>query len=194
MLKINLLPIRQLQKRAKAKKQFFGMLFLFLLVLALLALVGYSQVQNIKTLTARVNSLSAEKAKYTPILQKIAKLKKTREELERKTAVIKKLKSESSLTVRVLDEVANSVDNSRLWLKSLNQQNSSLTLKGVALDNQTIAQFMDTLKASPFVQNVSLTNSSLTVISGRNLKSFDLSCKVALPSKKDKAQDANKAK
>lgn len=185
MLKINLLPIRQLQKRAKAKKQFFGMLFLFLLVLASLALVGYSQVQNIKTLTAKVNTLSAEKAKYTPILQKIDKLKKTKEELERKTGVIKKLKSDSSLTVRVLDEVANSVDNSRLWLESLNQQNSSLNLKGVALDNQTIAQFMDTLKASPFVQSVSLTNSSLKVISGRNLKSFALNCTVAQPGEKN---------
>ncbi|BCL62286.1 fimbrial protein [Desulfomarina profundi] len=189
MLKINLLPIRQLQKRAKAKKQFFGMLFLFLLVLASLALVGYSQVQNIKTLTAKVNTLSAEKAKYTPILQKIAKLKKTREELERKTNVIKKLKSDSSLTVRVLDEVANSVDNSRLWLESLNQQNSSLNLKGVALDNQTIAQFMDSLKASPFVQGVSLTNSSLKTISGRNLKSFALNCTVAQPSKKDSEKE-----
>jgi len=161
------------------------MLFIFLLVLASLALVGYSQVRNIKILTARVNTLSAEKAKYTPILQKIAKLKKTREEFERKTDVIKKLKSESSLTVRVLDEVANSIDNNRLWLESLNQQNSSLKLKGVALDNQTIAQFMDILKASPFIQGVALTNSSLKTISGRNLKSFALSCTVALPSKKD---------
>jgi type IV pilus assembly protein PilN len=161
------------------------MLFLFLLVLASLALVGYSQVQNIRNLTVRVNSLSAEKAKYTPILQKIAKLKKTREELERKTGVIKKLKSDSSLTVRVLDEVANSVDNSRLWLEALSQQNSSLSLRGVALDNQTVAQFMNTLKASPFVQGVSLTNSSLKVISGRNLKSFALSCTVAQPSRKE---------
>ena len=36
MLKINLLPVRQLKKRAKARKQLFGMFLLFLLVLSCL--------------------------------------------------------------------------------------------------------------------------------------------------------------
>jgi hypothetical protein len=40
---------------------------------------------------------------------------------------------------------------------------------------------MDNLKESPFVTDVTLTNSSLKIISGKNLKSFDLACSVAQP-------------
>ena len=181
MLKINLLPVRQLKKRAKAKTQLFGMVFLLFLVLALLAGVGFLQAGNIKSLKSTVAQLTAEKKKFDPILKKIDQLKKDKDELNRKTAVIEKLKADSSLTVHIIDEVANIIENNRMWIESLNQQNSSLKLVGVALDNQTIAQFMDNLKASPFVQSVSLTDSSLKVVSGRNLKAFSLNCAVAQP-------------
>ena len=185
MLKINLLPIRQLKKRAKAKKQFFGMLFLFFLTLALLAAVGLLQAKNISMFEEIIASLKKETDTYTPTLKKIAKLKKDRIELDRKTGIIKKLKSDSSLTVRVLDEVANRVDKNRIWLQSLSQQGHSLSLTGVALDNQTVAQFMDKLKASPFINDVTLTNSSLKVISGRNLKAFSLTCAVSQPASQE---------
>lgn len=68
-----------------------------------------------------------------------------------------------------------------MWLLDLNQQGGSLTLNGVALDNQTVAEFMDDLKLSPFVNTVDLTDSSLKKIAGRDLKSFSLSCSVSQP-------------
>ncbi|MFH0784638.1 MAG: PilN domain-containing protein [Pseudomonadota bacterium] len=193
MLKINLLPVRQLKKRAKAKQQLLGMGFLFLLTLVLLATTGFFQAQAIDTLTSEMSSLNAKKASYTPTLNKIAQLKKDREELGRKTEIIKKLKSDSSLTVRVLDEIATRVDKNRMWLENLQQQNESLSLTGVALDNQTIAQFMDNFKESPFVKDVALTNSSQKIVSGRNLKSFILACAIAQPlPKQPEAAEAKK--
>jgi type IV pilus assembly protein PilN len=190
MLRINLLPVRQIKKRATAKKQLFGMLLLFLCVGVLLAAVGLFQVQKIDGLKTDIASLKKEKKSYAPTLAKIANYKKQIEELTRKTEIIKKLKKDSSLTVRVLDEVAKRVDNERVWLSSLQQQGSSLRLSGVALDNQTVAQFMDTLKASPYVKGVSLTNSSLKGVSGRNLKSFQLVSTVSHP----KPEDTDKTK
>jgi type IV pilus assembly protein PilN len=68
-----------------------------------------------------------------------------------------------------------------LWLDSLNQQNNSLQLTGVSLDNESVAQFMDNLKLSPFIRDVGLTDSSQKILSGRDLKSFSLSCIVAQP-------------
>ncbi|KJS03100.1 MAG: pilus assembly protein PilN [Desulfobulbaceae bacterium BRH_c16a] len=181
MLKINLLPIRQLKKRAKATQQLFGMVLLFLLVLALLAVAGVIQAQKINTLKTDIAQLTAEKNSYAPTLKKIADFKKDIEELTRKTEIINKLKTDSSLTVRVLDEVANKVDNQRMWLESLQQDNSVLRLSGIALDDQTVAQFMDNLKESPFVQDVALSGSSQKSVSGRNLKSFELNCTVSQP-------------
>lgn len=190
MIRINLLPIRQLKKRARARKQMTGMVLLLFIVLALLAATGFIQAKKITDLNQEIAALNNEKETYSPTLKRIEKLKKDKKELVRKTDIIKKLKTDSSLTVRVLDEVANKIDNQRMWLSSLQQQNNSLTLTGVALDNQTIAQFMDNLKESQFVKEVSLTNSSLKVISGRNLKSFSLSCNVSQPEKARSDQTA----
>lgn len=191
MLKINLLPIRQLKRRAKAQKQLAGMAGLFVLTLMTLALVGFLQYQKAEELQQEINALNAKKQSYTPTLNKIAQLKKDREELNRKTGIIKQLKADSSLTVHVLDEIAAKLDNQRMWLETLSQQGSSLSLSGVALDNQTIAQFMDNLKTSPFVQDVALASSSLKVVSGRNLKGFDLSCTVAFPQAGKPAEGKN---
>lgn len=184
MLKINLLPVRQLKKRAKAKQQLLGMVLLFIFVLALLTTAGALQAQKIKNLEADISALTIKKDSYTPILNKIAQLKKSREDLTRKTEIINKLKTDSSLTVRVLDQVALKVDKQRMWLESLQQQDSALTLNGTALDDQTVAQFMDNLKESSFVKDVALTSSSSKAVSGRNLKAFDIKCTVAQPDAK----------
>ena len=181
MLKINLLPVRQLKKRVQATQQLVGMVLLLLLVLAFLATIGIFQTQKINRLQADIAQLNKEKDSYAPTLKKIADLKKDREELTRKTDIINTLKTDSSLTVRVLDEVASKVDNQRMWLESLQQDRGTLKLTGIALDDQTVAQFMDNLKESPFVQDVALSGSSQKSVSGRNLKSFELNCTVSQP-------------
>lgn len=181
MLKINLLPVRQLKKRVQATQQLVGMVLLLLLVLAFLATIGIFQTQKINRLQADIAQLNKEKDSYAPTLKKIADLKKDREELTRKTDIINTLKTDSSLTVRVLDEVASKVDNQRMWLESLQQDRGTLKLTGIALDDQTVAQFMDNLKESPFVQDVALSGSSQKAVSGRNLKSFELNCSVSQP-------------
>ncbi len=181
MLKINLLPVRQLKRKAKARKELASIFLFFLLLLSMLATVGFIQAQKVSSLQTEIAQLTTEKNSYSKTLREIDKLKKDRIELDRKTGIINKLKTDSSLTVRVVDEVANRIDNQRMWLTQLHQQSSSLRLSGIALDNQTVAQFMDSLKSSPFVNNVTLTNSSLKIISGKNLKSFALTCRVAQP-------------
>ncbi len=183
MLRINLLPVRQLKKRAKAQKELFAMGLLFLGTLLLLFFVAMWQLYTISSLEEEKVRLTAEKKELEPQIAKLKALKAEYQEIQRKTNIIKKLRSEASLTVRLMDETARRIDSQRMWLTSLQQNGDSLTLTGIALDNQTVAQFMDALKASDFVSEVALANSSLKVISGRNLKSFVLNAKVFYPEK-----------
>ncbi len=182
MLKINLLPIRQLQKHARARNEIFGFVAIFLFFLLILAGVAMLQSSKASTIQAEVTRLNQEKLTYDKILAEIKKLEADKKELENKIGIINQLKQESSLTVHVLDEVARRLDSSRMWLTSLDQQGSALTLTGIALDNKTIAAFMDSLDASPFINNVNLSNSSLIKVAGQDLKSFDLQCAVGSPS------------
>lgn len=180
MLRINLLPVRQLKKRAKARNQIISAIVALCSLLVLLGFVGILQKRTISATQATIAELTKKKDDFGPMLAEIELLKNQKQELERKTAVINKLRTESSITVRVLDEVAKNVDNKRLWLESLSQQGASLSLTGVALDNETVAQFMDKLKASKVIVDVNLTSSSLKVISGRSLKSFVMTCSIAM--------------
>ncbi|HBT96181.1 MAG TPA: pilus assembly protein PilN [Desulfobulbaceae bacterium] len=181
MLRINFLPVRQLKKREKAKKQLAAFFFLFVLAVVLCAFAWLMQSHNMDSARKENARLASKKRELQPILAAIDQLNKKREELERRTQVIEQLKNESSLTVRIMDEVASRVDNNRLGLDSMAQIGGNLELKGIALDNESIAQFMDSLKTSPFIRDVSLAESSQKILAGRDLKSFTISCKVVLP-------------
>lgn len=192
MLRINLLPVRQLQKQAKAKQELVILGGVLCLVVLALALVGWGQVNNIKDLNKTITDIENQEDNYAPILKRIADIKKKKLELQRKTEVINKLQQDSSLTVRVLDEVANSVDNSRMWLNALSQNGRNLQLSGIALDNRSISEFMDVLKASPYVTTVDLTTTSMQAVSGQKLKKFALSCIVQSPPKSAKNEETPK--
>ena len=186
MLRINLLPIRQLKKRAKARNQIFSFIALFIFLLLILGTVGFLQTTKINSIEESIAGLKKEKQRYAPILAEIKRLEKAKKDLENKIKIINALKRDSSITVHILDEVAKKVDNKRMWLKSLKQQGKSLSLAGTALDNRTIAQFMDALKESPYISAVNLSNASLQKVSGRDLKSFSLACSIKSPEEKPK--------
>ena len=181
MLRINLLPIRQLKKRAKARNQILGFVMIFLAVLVVLGFVGFIQVGQIQNVQASIADLKREEQRLAPIIREVDRLTKQKEELQNKIDIIKKLRRESSLTVHIMDEVAKIIDNDRMWLNTFSQSGGSLELTGIALDNQTIAQFMDALKESSYILSVRLSSSTMSQVGNRNFKSFSLSCQVGFP-------------
>lgn len=183
MLRINLLPIRQLKKRAKARNQIVSVITLVIFLLLILGAVGFLQNSKIQSIETSIAKLEKETQTFAPILADMKRLEQTKKDLENKISIIKKLKRDSSVTVHILDEVAKTVDSKRMWLSSLKQQGASLSLTGVALDNRTVAQFMDALKMSPYISGVNLSNTSLRKVSGRDLKSFSLACSIVSPAR-----------
>ncbi|MGR0481910.1 MAG: PilN domain-containing protein [Candidatus Electronema sp. V4] len=193
MLRINLLPVKEIKQRAAAKNQLavFGLVFAGLLVILILAVLMLNgQISSLKT---EVADLEQRKSALAKILQEIEELKKKKDEVDKQTALIENLEKSSALTAHLLNEVANLTPNERLWLTSLNQAGASMNLSGMALDNQTVAEFLEKLKGSKYISSVTLANSSLSVYAGRNLKSFTLSCAVAMPESEKKEAGAEAA-
>lgn len=181
MVYINLLPIREIKRRARAVQQLAVFAICFAAVLAMLGMVGFYQASIASQLQKEITNLQAEKKRYNDILAQIQKLEADKKLIESKIAVIKELKKTSGLTVRVLDEVANLTPTKRVWLTTLNQSGLSLQLNGMALDNQTLAGYMDSLKSSEYIEDVNLVSSSQQQFAGSNLKSFALTCTVTIP-------------
>ena len=176
MIKINLLPVKQIKKNQKVRREVVAFLISLLILFVVMGVVAYGKVAHIDNLNVTINKLQQERNKYQSTINEIEKLKKDKAKLETKLATIKKLKRGSQITVRVLDEIASLTPANRLWLRSLNQTADQLQLSGIALDNETIAQYMNRIKDSPYFSSAELNNSSLTVVAGRKLKSFSLTC------------------
>jgi type IV pilus assembly protein PilN len=181
MVYINLLPIREIKKRINAIQQLslFGVSLVCLLVA--IGVFWFYQTNIVSALANEITSLNQEKQSYNQILAQIAKLEQDKKLIENKIGVINELQKTKAITVRVLDEIAKSTPSKRIWLTSLNQNGMGVKLAGMALDNQTIANYMETLKTSEYITDVNLINTSLAAFAGRNLKSFSLSLSLVLP-------------
>ena len=188
MVRINLLPVREIKRRIQAKKQLIIFAVAVVCFLALLGLLGFQQSSKAGQLQQELAKIKQEAKHYAKVLRQIKQLEKDRELLEKRISIIHKLKADSSLTVHILDEIANITPTKRMWLTTLSQSGNNLQLAGTALDNRTIAKYMEDLKKSPYIRTVNLANSSLIPFAGRNLKSFSLSCAIGIPTEKKESE------
>ncbi len=178
MIRINLLPIRQIKKIAKSRNEVIGLFIGFLVLLLVIGAVAYSQVQKVESLKGEIASLKKEKAKYDKVIKQIAKIKKEKKLLETKLKVIKNLKVSSQVPVRVINEIAQLTPATRIWLQSLKFSGKNLVIAGTALDNETIAQYMLSIDKSPYFAKAELKKSSGKKVGGQNLKSFGLNVSI----------------
>lgn len=174
MIRINLLPIRQIKKRLLLRNEFLSFLCAVLVLLLAIALVGMSQTQKIAELKKNIVALTKERDSYQAVLKEIEAIKKQKADLEAKLAVIDKLKLNSQLTVRIVDAIATLTPVNKMWLLSLQLSASVVKLSGIALDNSVIAQYMKELGGSLFFADPDLANSSEIKVADKKLKSFAL--------------------
>ena len=181
MIHINLLPVRQIKQRLRVRNEVAFFVLSMVVLILLLASVAGKLYYNVNSLTGENKLLTAKKASYQPILEEIEKLKKDKKEQETKLDVIKKLKTVSQITVRILDELAKIYPTNRLWITSLRQSGNSMDISGVALDNATIAQFMKNINESNYFSSAELSQTLQITIAGAKLKSFSLKIGITPP-------------
>ena len=189
MIHINLLPVREIKRRNRAIRQIAASSVAFLFFLAMLASFAIYQANYASNLQKESDRLQAETQQYAKILAEIKKIEADKKVLLTRIGVINKLKESSSLTVHVLDEIATITPPHRMWLTKLQQAGSDLKLSGMALDDQTVAKYMDDVGSSPYMQNVILASASMEKYAERNLKLFSISCTVGVPASKKNDQN-----
>jgi len=81
-----------------------------------------------------------------------------------------------STVVRLMALISAEVPAEKIWLERLVQSSNSMTLDGVALSNEAVAEFMRNLESSSYVVKgtVNLTHSRQAVMSNMKLREFQL--------------------
>ena len=89
------------------------------------------------------------------------------------------------------DTSADSDNNpvKRLWLTSFEASGEKVNIKGIALDNKTIADFMSRLEESKLYSNVNLKTIKQQEVNKLNLKHFEIGCVKSFLKKPDKKND-----
>ncbi len=187
MIRINLLPVREIKRRNKAKKELATTALLVGLFVLLLAVFGAYKVMTVKNLQSELADLQDKKKQYDTRLQEIKKLEEEKALLLTRISVIEQLKQSASLTVHVLDDVASRTPSDRIWLTDLSQSGNQVQIGGMSLDNQTIAKYMVDLEGSSYMENMVLVKSDMKKYADRDLKAFMITSSIVNPEQQEQA-------
>jgi type IV pilus assembly protein PilN len=170
MIRINLLPYRAARKKENIRIQvnvFLGSVFI---VILLVAWANAYFGGRIKDLNAEITSTREQVAKYKKINAEIAEIKKKLDLLDRKIKVIESLQAGRKAPVQDMDSLYQLLVEKRMWYSQIVENGDKYSLRGIALDNHTVADFMTRVEKSDRFQNVRLSSIRQYELRGKELK------------------------
>jgi type IV pilus assembly protein PilN len=182
MIRINLLPVRAAQKKEQLRGQIAIAVFATVLTFAAFGAFYVLLDQKVRDEKAAIASKNAEINRLKTAIGEVAQFKKLQEELRGKLGVLDKLKEGKSGPVHLLDELSRILPE-KVWLTSFKEMSGSITINGVGLNEESVAQFLRDLESSPYYVGVDLQVIEQIKQNDVNLQKFEIICKVETPVK-----------
>ena len=197
MIRINLLPFRAARRKENIRKQVSVFFLCLLLVIIVLVWVHFYLGSKQTRLTANVTDTKKELALYKQKNEEIKEIRKKLQDLEMRQNVIQDLEKQRFEPVHILDELTEKIVPERMWLTRLNITANQMDVDGIALDNNTVANFIDNLETipklndphSPLYQKIRLNKLQQEEIRNLNMKKFEIT---ALKVEQPVEESANK--
>jgi type IV pilus assembly protein PilN len=182
MIRINLLPFRAARKKENIRRQVSIFFLCLLLVVIILGWVHFYLGSKQQNLTTNVADTKKELALYKKKNEEIKEIRKKLQDLEKRQNVIQDLEKQRFEPVHILDELTGKIVAERMWLTRLNITGGQMEVDGIALDNKTVADFIDNLeglpklneKNVPMYEKVRLNRLKLEEIRNLSMKSFEI--------------------
>lgn len=152
-------------------------------LLALVAIVVLFFYQR-DALTIENNLLrdvQAEKKSLQDVVVKLDELEKQRNLFKRKIRVITQLQSRQENAVIIMDELSKHLPN-WVWLTELDFSAQEVRVKGRAVSNNLIADYIFNLEESPYFRNVNLISSTQRRVRNNQYLEFSLTAIFVGPS------------
>jgi type IV pilus assembly protein PilN len=177
MIKINLLKARKEKKKIGVRKEMIVFILSMVVVFAALFVVNWFVGSEIEKNRLQIANTKKEIEYYKSLRTEFEKAKEQQKILQEKLSVINQLRKEKSGPAKVLDEL--SIDKpEKVYFESVKKDGARLGIEGVALDDETVANFMTNLRKSKLFKNVDLIVSEQIEVSKIPLKKFILSCEI----------------
>ncbi len=173
MIRINLLPHREL-KRAARRRQFN-----FLLAAALIGAVGVSVVGQTVISARQANQenrnqyLEQEIAKLDVQIGEIKKIREQTQALLERKQIVETLQSNRTEVVHLFNEMIRQLPEG-LYLKAIKQTGNQLQLQGYTQSSARVSTLMRNLEASPWFENPRLVEIKAATINNLRANEFNL--------------------
>jgi type IV pilus assembly protein PilN len=155
MIRVNLLPHRELRRR-RQQKQFFVMLGVVVAIGAGLWFMVHSTLKSQhEDQMSRNAYLQAEIAKLDKEIEDIRKLQEMTAALLARKKVVETLQSNRSEVVQLLDELPRQLPDG-IYLRAIKQQGRRVTINGYTQSQARVSTLMRNLEASPYLENANL--------------------------------------
>lgn len=192
MIKINLLPVRESQKKEKLREQ-----FVVLVASAIFVIVGCAAAYT--TIQAKISTKNEEIAEQTRVVEQlkkqigeVEKVKKLQAELQSKLDILGKLKENKTGPAHMLDELSVATPE-KLWIESFDNVAGVVNLNGFGVNEEVVANFLQQLESSIYYKNVELQSLEQATIDGHKLQKFKVLAREESPPIEKKSDPSKKS-
>jgi type IV pilus assembly protein PilN len=197
MIRINLLPYRESRKKESILRQINIFLAVFFIIFVILLFYSIWLGNKIDDLNTKIKNTKTLLTQAETQAKKVDQIKNELEKLGHKIDVIKNIEMNrrapvlllENMTKMVADADSDSKPVKRLWFTNFEASGEKVNIKGIALDNKTIADFMSRLEDSKLYNNVNLKTITQQKVDKLNLKQFQIDCIRSSLKKPDKKND-----
>lgn len=186
MIRINLLPYRAARSKENIRRQVSVFcLSIVLLIIVFWVFNGYlgSRINN---LSANLADLKKEVQRYEEKAKQVEEIKAKLAALNQKIEIVNQLKAFRKAPPQLLAEMTEMVVPERMQLTNFKSDSGTVSLEGMALDNETIAVFMTRLERSSLFNGITLKSAKQETKFDIDLKNFNIVCKKAATQEPDK--------
>jgi type IV pilus assembly protein PilN len=193
MIRVNLLPHREMRRR-RLQQQFFIMLGVVgLLGFAVWGLVHTSLANRYEQQLGRNTYLQEQIVKLDKEIADIKKLREMTAALLARKKIVETLQSNRAEVVHLLDELARQLPDG-VYLKAIKQQGSRVTISGYTQSQARVSTLMRNLDASPHIENSSLIEIKAVPLGTTRINEFTLGVAIErLKQEEDRAKSSKPA-
>jgi len=182
MIKINLLPVRAARKKETARQQLVIFVFALALFVGMACMVYFYELIKIKSTQGEISRSEKELQRLKSVIGEIDNIRKLQDEVKKKLDILNRLRKEKTGPAIRLAKLSEATPE-KVWLTKYTEGGTSVSISGIAFNEDLIAAFLRNLQSSDEYVNVELLVSEQIDYNGVKAKKFDISCALNLAKK-----------
>jgi type IV pilus assembly protein PilN len=192
MIRINLLPHREL-KRAARRRQFNALLGITVAASVLTVVLGHSLIATRQAnQDARNAYLEQEIAKLDEQIGEIKKIREQTQALLERKQVVETLQSNRTEMVHLFDQMIRLLPDG-LYLKSFKQTGKTINITGYTQSSARVSTLMRSLEDSPLFEQARLIEIKAATVNNLRANEFVLSITQSTPQAEESKDKGSKA-